>query len=134
MTRTVASVLFGFLLLAAVRSGDAAGTLTPVESVHKPILIVDHSVSVVINNGFARTEVTQIFHNPNDRDLEAIYSFPVPRSASLSEVTIYAGERELHGEVLEKERARQVYREEPSWCCSGDTRREAGPPSPFGPR
>ena len=35
-----------------------------------------------------------------EQDLEAIYSFPIPRSASLSEMTIWAGEKELNGEVL----------------------------------
>lgn len=112
--RLLAGALLGVLVLATARAGESAGTLTPVGSPDKPIRIVEHAVSVVINNGFAQTEVVQAFNNPNDRDLEAIYSFPVPRSASLSEVTIYAGEREIHGEVLEKERARQMYREEQS--------------------
>jgi len=52
---------------------------------------------VVINNGFAMTEVQQTFYNPNNQDLEAMYSFPLPKSASLSEVTIYVGEREING-------------------------------------
>jgi len=33
----------------------------------------------------------------------------LPKSASLSEVTIYVGERKIHGEVLEKQKARQIY-------------------------
>jgi hypothetical protein len=67
---------------------------------------------VVLTNGFAQTEVTQTFHNPNDVAVEALYAFPLPKSASLSELTITAGERELHGEVVEAQQARQVYREE----------------------
>ncbi|MFQ5654948.1 MAG: VIT domain-containing protein, partial [Planctomycetota bacterium] len=62
--------------------------------------------------GFARTEVLQTFHNPNDVDLEAIYSFPLPKSASLSEVTITAGEKEIHGEVLPRDEADRIYEEE----------------------
>jgi Ca-activated chloride channel homolog len=93
---------------------QAAGILTPIGSGHQPILIRDHHVNVVINNGFAVTEVHQTFYNANSEDLEALYSFPMPKSASLSEVTIYVGEREIHGEVLEKQKARQIYADEKS--------------------
>ncbi len=103
------------LLLAIVPAvSQAAGILTPIGSGHQPIQIRDHHVNVVINNGFAMTEVRQTFYNGNQEDLEAIYSFPLPKSASLSEVTIYAGEREIHGEVLEKQKARQIYEDEKS--------------------
>lgn len=105
--------LVGLLLgLLAATASHAAGTLTPVGAAHQPIRIADHHVRVVITNGFAQTEVTQTFHNPNDVALEALYGFPLPKSASLSELTITAGERELHGEVVEAPRARQVYRDE----------------------
>jgi Ca-activated chloride channel family protein len=98
-------------LLAAGGAG-AAGTLTPVGSPEAPIQILEHHAHVVINNGFARTEVTQTFFNPNPSDLEGVYAFPVPRSASLSEVTIAIGETEIHGEVIEKQEAERIYREE----------------------
>ncbi len=100
--------------LVAAGAADAAGTLTPMGSPDAPIRIRDHHAQVVINNGFARTEVTQTFFNPNPVDLEGIYAFPVPRSASLSEVTIQVGERELHGEVVPREKAEKIYEEERS--------------------
>jgi Ca-activated chloride channel family protein len=93
---------------------QAAGILTPIGSGHQPIRIRDHHVNVVINNGFAMTEVRQTFFNANSEDLEAIYSFPLPKSASLSEVTITVGEREIQGEVLAKQKARQIYADEKS--------------------
>jgi Ca-activated chloride channel family protein len=98
----------------AASTGYAAGILTPLGSTHQPVQIRDHHVNVVINNGFAMTEVHQTFYNPNPENLEAMYSFPLPKSASLSEVTIYVGEREIHGEVLEKQKARQIYEDEKS--------------------
>jgi len=58
--------------------------------------------------------VSQTFYNPNPVDLEGVYAFPVPTSASLSEVTIASGEVELHGEVVARDRAQQVYEEEKS--------------------
>ena len=111
MRRTIMTIVAVLVLLAA-RAGFAAGTLTPKGSPHAPIQIRDHRVEVVINNGFARTEVTQTFFNPNDTDLEAIYSFPLPKSASLSEVTIWAGEQEMNGEVVERDEAKRIYEEE----------------------
>lgn len=88
------------------------GTLTPIGSSQKPVEIRDHQVNVVLNNGFAQTEVLQTFFNPNAQDLEAIYAFPVPKSASLSEVTMVTGEKTLQGEVLPKAEAQTVYEDE----------------------
>lgn len=89
-----------------------AGTLVARGSPDQLIAIREHHVDVVLNNGFARTEVVQTFFNPNPIDVEALYSFPLPKSASLSEVTIFAGEQELHGEVVAKDAARAAYGEE----------------------
>lgn len=105
-----------WLLFAAVtlipKAMFAAGTLTPANAQHAPMQIRDHVVDVVIDNGFARVEVNQTFFNPNDADLEAIYGFPVPSSASLSEITIRNGEKTLNGEVIEADEAKRVYTEE----------------------
>jgi Ca-activated chloride channel family protein len=100
------------IFLISISPLFAAGTLKPLETPEAPIQILDHHVNIVINNGFAHTEVIQTFFNPNDQDLEAIYSFPLPKSASLSEMTIYIGEMEINGEVIEKEKARKIYEQE----------------------
>ena len=114
-TKRIIGFLILILFLGTVpKASLAAGVLTPIGSGHQPIQIRDHHVNVVINNGFAMTEVQQTFFNPNSQDLEAMYSFPLPKSASLSEVTIYVGEREINGEVLEKQKARQAYEDEKS--------------------
>jgi Ca-activated chloride channel family protein len=104
----------------------AAGTLTPTGSNDPPLRVQDHHLDVVINNGFARSEVTQTFFNPTDRDLEAIYAFPIPQSASLSEVTIFAGEQRLDGEVIARAEAERIYVEE------RDAGRDAGLASKHG--
>ena len=112
MKKAIISILLIAVFGLTPGFGHAAGILTPVRSRHQSIQIRDHHVNVVINNGYAMTEVQQTFYNPNAEDLEATYSFPLPKSASLSEVTIYVGEREIHGEVLEKLKAQQIYEEE----------------------
>ena len=112
MKRFVLALPVWALALAVAPAALAAGTLTPLGSSQQPIAIRDHHVDVVLQNGFARTEVTQTFFNPNDVALEALYAFPVPRSASLSEMTLFAGERQLEGEVVPKEEAQRIYEEE----------------------
>ena len=108
------AAVLAMLLFPGVTTGGlrAAGTLTPVGASHAPVQIREHQVNVTINNGFAQTEVLQTFHNPNNTDIEAVYAFPVPKSASLSEVTIQTGEKTLHGEVLRKAEADTIYKEE----------------------
>jgi Ca-activated chloride channel family protein len=108
------SLTIALLGLVGAATAVAGGTLTPVGSAQQPIQIRSHQVNVVINNGFAQTEVLQTFFNPNGQDLEAIYAFPVPKSASLSEVTITTGERTLQGEVLPKKDAEAAYEDEKS--------------------
>jgi len=105
-------IIITILILLAAPASFAAGTLTAVTSGNAPIQIKEHVVNVVIDNGFARTEVLQAFFNPNDKDLEAVYSFPVPASASLAEITIQNRERTLNGEVIAADEAKKVYAEE----------------------
>lgn len=91
---------------------QAAGLLKPSTGSPDAVFIRSHHVSVTINNGFARTEIDQVFGNNSDTDLEAIYSFPVPKQASLSELSLWIDGQEVIGEVLEKEKARKVYEEQ----------------------
>lgn len=110
ITRILSAGLASFI--AGLTAASAAGTLTPTGAVHAPIQIRSHQVNITLNNGFAQTEVLQAFFNSNAQDLEAVYAFPVPKSASLSEVTIVTGEKTLHGEVLPKAEAEKAYAEE----------------------
>lgn len=105
-------VLSLFLILLVASNTHAAGLLTPIDGSMPPLQITDHQVRVTINNGFAVTEVDQRFFNPNDVDLEAIYTFPLPKNASLSELTLWIDGQEVVGEVVEKEKAREIYEKE----------------------
>ena len=69
----------------------------------------EHDVRVTINNGVAVTRVTQVFHNTESRQVEALYTFPVPKGASVANFSMWINGKEVVGEVLEKKRARQIY-------------------------
>jgi Ca-activated chloride channel family protein len=106
----IAAVLIFFLAFGGIT--NAAGLLKPTDGNASDVFIKSHHVNVTINNGFARTEVDQVFGNKNARDLEAVYSFPIPEQASLSELSLWINGKEVIGEVLEKQRARQIYQQE----------------------
>lgn len=71
--------------------------------------IREHRVKVTINNGIAVTHVDQVFLNKENRQVEALYTFPVPRGASVANFSMWINGKEMVGEVLEKDRAREIY-------------------------
>lgn len=103
----VCLMLFGF-----VNSVSAAGLLTPKNSGFSELDIKEHHVNVVIEDGYAITTIDQTFFNPNGKDLEAIYSFPVPDKAAVSEFTMWIDGKPINGEVLEKKKAREIYEDQ----------------------
>jgi Ca-activated chloride channel family protein len=106
-----AAALLGAVLLFS-GAAQAAGLLVPRDGSLPALEIRDHDVGVVIEDGYAITTVEQVFHNPHARDLEAIYSFPVPRHGSVGEFTLWIDGKPITGEVLEKRKAREVYETE----------------------
>ncbi|MFW2366894.1 MAG: VIT and vWA domain-containing protein, partial [Desulforhopalus sp.] len=87
----------------------AAGLLVADGGFGGRLEIVEHDVRVTINNNIAVTHVTQIFKNLEQRQVEALYTFPVPKDASVSNFSMWINGKEMIGEVLEKQRARQIY-------------------------
>ena len=90
-------------------NAHAAGLLVADGGFGGVLEIKEHDVNVTINNGIAVTKVTQIFHNTESRQLEALYSFPVPKGASVANFSMWINGKEMVGEVLEKKRAREIY-------------------------
>lgn len=69
--------------------------------------IREHEIQVVIN-GVAVTHVTQVFHNTENRQVEALYTFPVPKGASVANFSMWINGKEMIGKVLEKQRFRKI--------------------------
>ncbi len=108
---TTATLLIAATLLT-VNSAQAAGLMTPKSSQFSALEIKQHHVNVVIEDGYAITRIDQVFFNPHDSALEAIYSFPVPEKASVGEFTYWIDGKPVTGEVVEKKRARDIYQQE----------------------
>ncbi len=90
-------------------SSNAAGLLIADGGLGGVLEIVEHDVKVTINNGIAVTKVTQVFKNTEKRQVEALYTFPVPKGASVANFSMWINGKEMIGEVLEKKRAREIY-------------------------
>jgi Ca-activated chloride channel family protein len=112
LSRLLRAAAAGIAACLLVTTTQAAGLLSPADGSLPPLSIKAHHVDVVIEDGYAITTVDQVFHNPHDRDLEARYSFPVPEKGAVSGFTVWIDGKPVVGEVLEKQRARQIYEEE----------------------
>jgi Ca-activated chloride channel family protein len=99
----------GLLAVGSPMKGGAAGLLIADGGLGGVLEIKEHAVDVTINNGIAVTKVTQVFHNTEKRQVEALYTFPVPKGASVANFSMWINGKEMVGEVLEKQRAREIY-------------------------
>ena len=98
-----------FLLLFAVSPIQAAGLLVPTEKKVPPLAMLEHHVTINIEDQVAVTKVEQTFRNHTDRQLEATYIFPVPKGASVQKFTMWVNGEEVHGELVEAKKARKIY-------------------------
>ncbi len=107
---SISSLCAASLLLVGKANG--AGLLTPANAGLPELEIRQHHVNVIIMDGYVTTEVEQVFHNPNGQALDAVYSFPVPSKAAVGEFSYWIDGVATVGEVVEKDRAREIYEEE----------------------
>lgn len=109
-TRLLRSVgLLLFLSAIPISNACASGLLVADGGFGGRLEIKEQDVRVTINNGIAVTEVNQIFLNTENRIVEALYTFPVPAGASVSNFSMIINGKEMIGEVVEKKRAREIY-------------------------
>ena len=97
------------LVLAGSSNLYATGILIPVEKKVPPLAMVDHQVNITIDDQVAITKVEQTFRNHTDRALEATYVFPIPKGASVDKFTMWVGDKEVKGELVEAGKARDLY-------------------------
>src|SRR5262249_13111745 len=96
------------LALSCAGTAPAAGLLLPADG-GTPLAMLNHHVSVSIDEQVAVTKVEQTFRNHTGRALEATYYFPVPKGASVNKFSMWVDGKEVKGELVEAEQARQVY-------------------------
>jgi len=90
-------------------SAQAIGFMLPSDRAVDPLAIRYHRVDVTIRERVAETRVEQAFRNHTNQVLEATYVFPVPEGAAVSGFTMWVNGRRQRGELLESNRARNIY-------------------------
>src|ERR1700682_285415 len=97
------------VLLAWTAPARPAGILIPTEKTVPPLAMLNHKVEIAIEDQVAITKIEQTFRNHTDRQLEATYIFPVPKGASVRKFSMWVDGREVPGELVEADKARQIY-------------------------
>lgn len=92
--------------LRLVRRGEGS---TETEVV--PIPLTHTQVDARVSGFVASVNVTQTFTNPYDTKIEAVYVFPLPRDAAVTDFLLTIGERRIRGLIREKEEAEKIYEE-----------------------
>jgi Ca-activated chloride channel family protein len=76
-----------------------------------PLPLEHTDVRAVVTGYIGSVEVTQQFANPYDEKIEAVYLFPLPEKAAVSEFVMTIGERKIRGILREREEAERIYRD-----------------------
>src|SRR5437870_1069059 len=97
------------VLLAWTGAARAHGLLIPEDKNLPPLAMLNHKVTIAIEDQVAVTRVEQTFRNHTDRQLEATYVFPVPKGASVNKFMMCVGDKEVAGELVEAAKAREIY-------------------------
>lgn len=109
--KTMIRLVF-WLWSAAVLPGVwASGLLIPQEAGLPPLAIKSQRVEIDIQDGVASARIVQVFKNSVNRDLEAVYVFPLPENAAIADFAMTINGKRVGGELVEKEKARHIYQD-----------------------
>jgi Ca-activated chloride channel family protein len=114
--RRLAAALLGALLLAPGAAARAQGWIEPQTHRYLPRppierLRSDVRITVDAERRVAQVEVEEEFRNRSGLLMEGDYLYPIAPGAVFTNFSLFAGDRELRGEVLPAERARAIYEE-----------------------
>jgi Ca-activated chloride channel family protein len=90
----------GSLLLKPGGEGDSAYT-------DATRLGID--VDLTVSGPTVRARVTQVFRNPTQSWMEAIYVYPLPQGGAVDTLKMVIGDRVVVGEIKERQQARIIY-------------------------
>ena len=75
-------------------------------------LPLEHTeVEISISGCMQRATVRQVYGNPAEGPIEAVYTFPLPQNGAVNSMNMYIGDKLIKGMIYEREQAEQVYNE-----------------------
>jgi Ca-activated chloride channel family protein len=119
-------VLTMTVILAALPRARAEGATAPVgvtpgemragalllrhegeRQVEAPLVATDADLDV--SGPTARARITQLFHNPTDHWVEAVYVYPLPEGGAVDTLKMVVGDRIVVADVKERKTAQAIY-------------------------
>ncbi len=97
------------LLLTNVAPAAADGIIIPDRPEMTYLTVKYHRVTVTIEDQVATTRIDQVFVNESGQTVEGTYFFPLPEEAAISEFSMWVDGKRMEGQVLTREKARQIY-------------------------
>src|ERR1700730_16504377 len=99
-----------FQAFKGTTSNESIGELVAkVDGRDVPLTVGYHKVTVDIRDQIARTVIEESFVNHTDTQLEGVFHFPLPQDASIAGFGMWIGENLIEADVVEKQRAREIY-------------------------
>lgn len=108
----LAAILFSLAAVPALADGLIVVPPSPPEMPHLrnvPLWVRSHAVTVKVEGRVCVTEVDQVFVNPNPRQLEGTYLFPLPEGATIDRFSMWIDGKETPAELLDAAKARGIY-------------------------
>ncbi|MFZ4394433.1 MAG: VIT domain-containing protein [Kiritimatiellia bacterium] len=93
----------------AVTTESMGALLAKVDGRDMPLTLGYHKVTVDIRDQIARTVIEESFVNHTSGTLEGVFHFPLPQDASISGFGMWIGNELVEADVVEKQRAREIY-------------------------
>jgi Ca-activated chloride channel family protein len=98
-----------FVTPAEMRAGSLLLKSEGERYVEAPLVGTD--IDLAVSGPTARARVTQIFHNPTDGYVEAVYVYPLPEGGAVDTLKMVIGERIVVADIKDRQTARQLYEE-----------------------
>ncbi len=100
----------GFIVIDRPISAPEPGPRPiPARIAYFPLEVKNHHVTCDIRDTVGTTKIDQVFHNPNNQQMEGTYLFPLPETASVRKFSMWMNGKEVHGELLDADKARATY-------------------------
>ena len=106
------AIILALALLASAPPARADGLVVvhPTPGFPHPtqLAVKYHNVDIAIRDQVASVKIDQVFHNPNDRELEGEYIFPIPDGAAVSDFVLYVDGQPVHAEAMDAAQALRI--------------------------
>lgn len=74
-----------------------------------PLALEAMEVDVDIDGVTARTDITHVFRNDTDDELEGVFRFSLPSDAQISRLSLVVGDRVMEGSIVPTARAQEIW-------------------------